>query len=80
MARAQLEKTMTQEQVLTLNHNSADCIKSVMNWGGKKYQNICSGEYVNIEWGHVDYVLASFSFLLLVAVLILVVAMIKELQ
>lgn len=71
---------MTQEQVLTLNHNSAQCIKSVHNWGETKYQNICSGEYMDLAWGHVDYFFAVLTCALAVLAMVFIVFVIKELR
>lgn len=50
---------MNPDQTITLNHNAAECIKSVSNFGFTTYHNICNGTSVNVPWGMVDMVLGS---------------------
>lgn len=57
-----------QEHVVTLNHNSAECIKATTNWGETIYRNICSDTSVHVAWGLMDYygvmLIAAFSIIL----------------
>jgi hypothetical protein len=38
-----------------LNHNYAECLKSIGHFGYTQYQNICTGEMSSVPWGVLDY-------------------------
>ncbi len=42
---------MSDASTINLNHNSAECIKSMTNWGESVIYNICSGSNIHIPWG-----------------------------
>ena len=50
----------------TVNMNSADCIKSAIDWSVTHYTNICTGAQYTIENGKFDQLLAGSMFALII--------------
>lgn len=51
---------MNQDQTINLNHNAAECIKTISRFGSTTYNNICSGSSVTLDWGSVDWAMCIF--------------------
>lgn len=51
---------MNQDQVINLNQNASDCIKSANKFGETVYTNICNGNVSHVMWGGADWALALF--------------------
>lgn len=66
---------MNQDQVISLNHNTAECIKSALRLTETFYQNICNGASYSVPYGAMDYILGGLVGAFLLAVIAIFLGM-----
>jgi len=55
---------------ITLNNNTAECIKEISNFGNTVFVNICNGTETTVLWGTFNYVLGISVLLILFIALV----------
>ncbi|MCP3684604.1 MAG: hypothetical protein GY861_18205 [bacterium] len=58
------------------SQNLEQCLKTIANFGGNTYQNICTGEMIKVPWGTLGWGLGIIMSGLLVLLIIFLVGII----